>query len=60
METWAFIWKLVFIIVMAVFAGMSVWVTIGGWQDIKKLLAKLNEAGGNKPPVAPPRDPDDN
>lgn len=43
METWALIWKLTFIVVMTVFAGMSVWVIIGGWQDIKKLLKKLGE-----------------
>ncbi|GEM_PF-1111488 len=43
METWAAIWKLTFIVVMAIFTGMSVWVIIGGWQDVRKLLAKLSE-----------------
>lgn len=40
-ETWALIWKVMFIVILAVFAVMSVWVSIGGWADIKRLLEKL-------------------
>ena len=43
LETWALIWKIMFILVLAVFAGMSVWITVGGWPDIKRLLEKLRE-----------------
>jgi len=52
METWAAIWKLTFIVVMAIFTGMSVWVIIGGWQDVKKLLKTLGAD-------AKPSDPED-
>lgn len=41
METWALIWKIMFILVLIVFAGMSVWITVGGWRDIRRLLEKL-------------------
>ncbi len=43
METWALIWKICFIVVVTVFAGMSVWITIGGWQDVRALLRKLKD-----------------
>lgn len=46
-ETWALIWKVVFIVVMGVFAVMSVWVSIGGWADIKSLLKKLKDDPGD-------------
>jgi len=46
METWAFIWKVVFIGVLSVFAGMSVWVTVGGWADVRKLLQRLSDGTG--------------
>lgn len=41
---WETIWKTLFIVTLIVFSGMSVWVTIGGFQDIKKLLKSLSEA----------------
>ena len=41
METWALIWKIVFVAIMAVFAGMSIWVIFGGWRDLKHMLQKL-------------------
>lgn len=47
METWALIWKVMFIVVLTVFAGMSVWVTVGGWADIRTLLQKLSDGQGS-------------
>ncbi len=41
MENWALFWKYVFFVSVTVFALMSVWVTIGGFIDIKKLFADL-------------------
>jgi len=43
MTFWILLWKILFVAAIAVFAGMSVWVTIGGWQDIKTLFARLEE-----------------
>ncbi len=56
METWALIWKVMFIGVMVGFAGMSVWVTIGGWRDIKSLLRKLKDDADDDPPAYNPPD----
>jgi hypothetical protein len=43
---WETIWKTLFITTLIVFSGMSVWVTIGGFHDIKKLLKSLSESEG--------------
>ncbi len=40
-STWETIWKLLFISTLVVFAAMSVWVTIGGYKDLKKLFSQL-------------------
>lgn len=40
---WETLWKTIFLATIVVFAGMSIWVTIGGFQDIKKLFARLKE-----------------
>ena len=41
MKVWMFIWQVVFVVGVGLFAGMAVWVSIGGARDIKKLLAKI-------------------
>ncbi len=38
-----FLWKAVFIVGVTVFAGMAVWVTIGGAKDIKKMLKAMDD-----------------
>ena len=43
---WETIWKTLFIVTLIVFSCMSVWVTIGGFHDIKKLLKILSETEG--------------
>lgn len=42
MNGWMLLWKATFIIGVALFAGMSVWVTVAGFGDIKRLFAKLD------------------
>lgn len=44
METWMIVWKVVFIVVLALFALLSIWVTIGGFKDIKELFAAMDLA----------------
>ena len=41
--TWELIWKLVFIIVLSMFAVLSIVVTILGARDIKRLLKHLRD-----------------
>lgn len=44
MTLWMTFWKFFFVITLSLFAVMSVWVTIGGFADIKKLFRKMEEA----------------
>ncbi len=44
METWMTVWKVVFIVVLAMFALLSIWVTIGGFKDIRELFAAMDAA----------------
>jgi hypothetical protein len=43
MDFWILLWKAVLIVGMTVFAGMAVWVTIGGARDIKRLFRTLDK-----------------
>jgi hypothetical protein len=43
MEFWILLWKAVFIFAVLIFSCMAVWVTIGGYFDLKKLFRKLND-----------------
>ncbi len=43
MGFWITLWKIVLIGGMGLFALMAVWVTIGGFRDIKKLLRILRQ-----------------
>ena len=49
MEFWRFLWQAVFVAALVVFAGMSVWVAIGGYQDLKQLFETLKENRDEKP-----------
>ena len=40
---WQTLWTLLFFISIAIFAGMSVWVSIGGYRDLKRLFQRLKE-----------------
>ena len=39
---WVTLWKVLFVCAVSGFAGMAVWVTIGGVGDIKRLFARIN------------------
>ena len=41
MDTWILIWQVVLVAGLALFAGMSVWITIEGWTDVRKLLEAM-------------------
>lgn len=43
MDFWVLLWKAVLVVGMTAFAGMAVWVTIGGARDIKRLFERLDE-----------------
>jgi hypothetical protein len=40
---WQTLWTFLFFVSIIIFAGMSVWVTIGGYRDLKRLFQRLNE-----------------
>ncbi len=44
MNAWMTLWKVVFVVSLVVFAGMAVWVTIGGFADIKRMFARIEES----------------
>ncbi|MDC0935779.1 hypothetical protein OAS39_05800 [Pirellulales bacterium] len=54
-EFWIFLWKLVLIGGVALFAALAVVVTIGGARDVRKLLRKLREQQDDIQSNAPPR-----
>ncbi len=41
---WIYLWKFVLIAAMTLFGCMAVWVTIGGYFDIKELFASIRES----------------
>ena len=43
MTFWATFWTLLFFSALTIFAGMAVWVTIGGWRDIRDLFRDLEK-----------------
>lgn len=45
METWALFWKVVLYGALGLFALLSVWVTVAGVGDIKRMFAALRSEG---------------
>ncbi len=41
---WMLLWQIVFIVGVTVFAGMTVWVTVAGYRDIKRLIEKIKKS----------------
>jgi hypothetical protein len=39
--TWMLIWKITLIVGVALFAGLTAWVSVRGWRDLFALLARL-------------------
>jgi len=48
MEFWILLWKVVFIIAVIIFTCMALWVSIGGYYDLKKLFRKLKDSDSEK------------
>ena len=44
MNYWMWLWKAVFVIGVAAFAIMAVWVTIAGFGDIKRLIETIRKS----------------
>jgi hypothetical protein len=44
LEFWIILWKIVLIGALLLFGGMAVWVTIGGFFDIKRLFRRIAES----------------
>ena len=44
LDFWILLWKIVLIAGCGLFGTMAVWVTIGGFYDIKRLFAQMAEA----------------
>ncbi len=40
---WETLWTILFFLSISIFALMSVWVSIGGFRDLKRLFQRLNE-----------------
>ncbi|MBT3595683.1 MAG: hypothetical protein HN758_00655 [Verrucomicrobia bacterium] len=40
---WQILWTILFFLSISIFALMSVWVSIGGFRDLKRLFQRLNE-----------------
>jgi len=43
MDGWMLAWKIVFVVAIVIFTAMAVWVTIGGFKDIKTMLARIQQ-----------------
>ena len=44
LEFWIILWKIVLVAALALFSGMAVWVTIGGFFDVKRLFQRIDES----------------
>jgi hypothetical protein len=43
LQYWIILWKIVLVGGVGLFGGMAIWVTIGGFYDIKRLFARMAE-----------------
>lgn len=43
-DNWIILWKIVLIAGLSAFSVMAVWVSIGGFFDVKKLIKGMQEA----------------
>ncbi len=44
MTFWIYLWKIVLLGSLALFAALAVWVSIGGYFDVKRLFATIAES----------------
>ena len=59
MQAWTYVWAAVLAIGLAIFVGLAVVVTIGGWGDIRALFRTLREQHDEEPPRTDPGDAGD-
>ena len=50
MTFWIYLWKIVLIGSLLLFGGMAIWVTIGGYFDIKRLFATVTKSHEEEDP----------
>ena len=43
LQYWIMLWKILLVGGVSLFGAMAVWVTIGGYYDIKRLFARMAE-----------------
>jgi hypothetical protein len=48
---WELLWKALFIGGVSIFAVMALWVTVAGFNDIRKLLAGLEKKHAGRKPI---------
>ena len=48
MESWATLWKVIFICSVTAFGLMAVWVTFGGFLDIKRMFSELRSSASSE------------
>ncbi len=48
MDTWALFWGLLLIVVLVIFAALSVVITIGGFFDVKALFKSIDKQHSEK------------
>ena len=41
---WILLWKIVLVAALVLFSSMAIWVTIGGFFDIKRLFQRIAES----------------
>ena len=49
MESWAMLWKWFLIFGVGVFAVVSLWVTVAGLSDIRRMFAELRRQESDEP-----------
>lgn len=55
MAYWELAWKLLFVGGLGIFAVMAIWVTVAGFNDIRKLLAGLERKNAAKESYGTPK-----
>ncbi len=43
MSFWIYFWGITLVLVLIAYAGLAVWVTLGGMSDIRSMLATLKK-----------------
>lgn len=49
MQFWMLFWQVIFILTVTLFAGLSIWVTFSGIQDIRRLFSHMDELHRQEP-----------